>query len=207
MVIIWRYNRHNRPTDRPNNRLILEQVWLDQWKIWPSAILYLAILTSEKIYAFVPQIKAFWSPCWAAYTTIGAFSQNDNGDFLSKVDSEDFNLRERSPLCQRLQDRGDCCEPGVQSLKRHLELWGTCNQISSPQLLQSIMRTRPNSWAEQVREIEWGHWTLDFMTSWFMRQRTEKAPMRNMKEHEKHTSLPPMLRIQIRSQGLKVSRS
>ena len=24
--------------------------------------------------------------------------------------------------------------------------------------------TRPNSWAKQVREIEWGHWTLDFMT-------------------------------------------
>ena len=24
--------------------------------------------------------------------------------------------------------------------------------------------TIPNSWAKQVREIEWGHWTLDFMT-------------------------------------------
>ena len=25
-------------------------------------------------------------------------------------------------------------------------------------------KTRPNSWAKQVREIEWGQWTLDFMT-------------------------------------------
>ena len=24
--------------------------------------------------------------------------------------------------------------------------------------------TRPNIWDKQVREIEWGHWTLDFMT-------------------------------------------
>ena len=24
-------------------------------------------------------------------------------------------------------------------------------------------RTRPNSWAKQVREIERGHWILDFM--------------------------------------------
>ena len=27
----------------------------------------------------------------------------------------------------------------------------------------SGIETRPNSWAKQVREIEWGHWTLDFM--------------------------------------------
>ena len=27
-----------------------------------------------------------------------------------------------------------------------------------------IQSTRPNSWATQVREIEWGHWNLDFMT-------------------------------------------
>ena len=25
-------------------------------------------------------------------------------------------------------------------------------------------KTRPNSWAKQVREIEWGHLTLDSMT-------------------------------------------
>ena len=27
-----------------------------------------------------------------------------------------------------------------------------------------LKKTRPNSWAKQVREIEWGHWTLDLMT-------------------------------------------
>ena len=29
---------------------------------------------------------------------------------------------------------------------------------------REAVKTRPNSWAKQVREIEWGHWTLDFMT-------------------------------------------
>ena len=31
--------------------------------------------------------------------------------------------------------------------------------------------TRPNSWAKQVRDNEWGHWTLDIITFWFMRWR------------------------------------
>ena len=35
----------------------------------------------------------------------------------------------------------------------------------------SRVLTRPNSWAKQVCEIEWGHWTLDFMAIWFMRWR------------------------------------
>ena len=26
------------------------------------------------------------------------------------------------------------------------------------------IETRPNSWAKQVREIEWRHWTLDLTT-------------------------------------------
>ena len=29
-----------------------------------------------------------------------------------------------------------------------------------------VLQTRPNSWAKQVREIEWGHLTLDSMTFW-----------------------------------------
>ena len=28
---------------------------------------------------------------------------------------------------------------------------------------QNRAKTRPNSWAKQVREIERGHWILDFM--------------------------------------------
>ena len=30
-------------------------------------------------------------------------------------------------------------------------------------------KTRPNSWAKQVHEIEWRHWTLDFMIFRYMR--------------------------------------
>ena len=32
----------------------------------------------------------------------------------------------------------------------------------------SDFQTRPNSWAKQVRKIEWGHWILDFIGFWFV---------------------------------------
>ena len=38
--------------------------------------------------------------------------------------------------------------------------------IAIPQLATYELRlekTRPNSWAKQLREIEWGHWSLEFM--------------------------------------------
>ena len=44
----------------------------------------------------------------------------------------------------------------------------------------SNFQTRLNSWAKPVREIEWGHWTLDFMTFWFKRWRTEKETEKNI---------------------------
>ena len=33
----------------------------------------------------------------------------------------------------------------------------------SPGTITGVEKTRPNSWAKQVREIERGHWILDFM--------------------------------------------
>ena len=41
----------------------------------------------------------------------------------------------------------------------------SCHAILGRYLCVNMLKTRPNSWAKQVREIEWGQWTLDFMKS------------------------------------------
>ena len=57
----------------------------------------------------------------------------------------------------------------LQVRSRHERAPGDYDQFRRPRAslrkcLVSARRTRPNSWAKQVREIEWGHLTLDSMT-------------------------------------------
>ena len=81
--------------------------------------------------------------------------------------------------CQRQGLLGDVTDfPGyrVRSADPHawlpLQRQGASHSIRffpkqehrGPDRVQKKRKTRPNSWAKQVREIEWGHLTLDSMT-------------------------------------------
>ena len=62
-------------------------------------------------------------------------------------------------------------------IDNYVELWRGKNwlfELYMSKITQEVT-TIPNSWAKQVREIEWGHWTLDFMTFWFMTWRVEEG--------------------------------
>ena len=61
--------------------------------------------------------------------------------------------------------RGAGIFEGVQCCRVDLSsLFADDNQSDwRPEIFRNYVRTRPNSWAKQVREIEWGYLTLDSM--------------------------------------------
>ena len=53
--------------------------------------------------------------------------------------------------------------PMVLETKNHRKTIDINGDFPSIHSMAMVSITRPNSWAKQVREIERGHWILDFM--------------------------------------------